>query len=205
MTIKITNVVEPGEMSLSGLDTLSVEENASDLSLETYTAVDPGGATIAWSVEGVDASAFSIGTTSGELSLKASPDYETPTDADTDNIYRVVVKATAGSKSVRRDVTVTVTAVNEPPVISGPTTVRFAENSSGYVATYTVTDPEGDRIHYWSLAGPYSDMLYLYDVNPPKAGSKELEFDYSPDYETRNSYSITITASDGARTMVRWT
>ena len=34
----------------------------------------------------------------GMLSFKASPDFETPTDADTDNIYQVTVQASAGGE-----------------------------------------------------------------------------------------------------------
>ena len=51
-------------------------------------------------------------------------------------------------------VTVTVNDVDEPPVISGTTTIGdYDENGSGVVATYTATDPEGDSNFTWSLGG----------------------------------------------------
>ena len=192
--IHITNVVEPGEITSSGSEILSIAENASVLLLETYTAVDPDGTAITWSVEGADAEAFSIGS-DGALSLREAPDYEAPTDADTDNVYRVVVVATSGSKSVRWDIRVTVTGVNEPPVITGPTDVSFAENGSGFVAEYTVEDPENDTID-WSVAGADWHDFGLYDPSPPRAGRQNLDIEVRPDYETKDTYSITLRASD---------
>ena len=42
------------------------------------------------------------------------------------------------------DVTVTVTAANEPPVITGSDARNFQENGTGTIYTYRATDPEGD-------------------------------------------------------------
>ena len=81
-------------------------------------------------MEGTDASVFSI-SGSGALSFISPPDFESPTDADTNNRYEVTVKATENSENDTLDVTVTVTNVNEAPSITdGTASPRYAENST---------------------------------------------------------------------------
>ena len=74
--------------------------------------------TISWSLSGDDARDFEI-TDQGELSLKASPNYERPADADMDNVYKVTVQAadSVGNRG-ERDVEVTVTNVDEPGAVA---------------------------------------------------------------------------------------
>ena len=65
-------------------------------------------------------------------------------------------KAADGSPSTAIDdsidVTIMVTDVNEPPTLTGTTTVSIAENSGTTVATYTSDDPEGVT-PIWDLSG----------------------------------------------------
>ena len=51
----------------------------------TYTAVDPEGVAIKWSLSGADEADFTIA--GGVLAFAKSPDFEDEKDADTDNIY----------------------------------------------------------------------------------------------------------------------
>ena len=75
--------------------------------------------TISWSLSGADARDFEItdqgNTDMAELSLKDSPNYERPADADMDNVYKVTVQAgdSVGNRG-ERDVEVTVTNAEEP-------------------------------------------------------------------------------------------
>ena len=57
----------------------------------TFTAEDPEGATIDWTLGGVDALLFSI--TGGVLSFEESPDFEMPSDDGANRIYDVIVQA----------------------------------------------------------------------------------------------------------------
>ena len=99
--------------------------------MATYTAVDPEGAAVKWSLAVVgnpvedDAGDFSI-SGDGVLSFKKSPNYEAatgggPADADppsTSNTYSVTVVATdATRKASTKEVTVTVTNVDEPGTV----------------------------------------------------------------------------------------
>ena len=116
----------------------------------TYTADDPENRQITWYLSGDDSGQFSI--TSGALTFSSTPDYETPADADTDNVYLVTVLASDSTNTASLDVTITVTDENETPPVSGQTSVSYEENRTDTVATYTASDPEGTSVT-WSLSG----------------------------------------------------
>ena len=92
------------------------------------------------------------------------------------------------------EVTVTVTDVNEAPVISGPARKSIPENSTGAVASYTAADPEGDSVA-WTLSGTDKGDL---SISPGGV----LRFASTPNYEgptdsnTNNIYSFTVVATD---------
>jgi len=71
--------------------TASVAENQT--SVLTVTSTDVDGGTPDYSiVGGTDAALFSIDDGTGVLSFNAVPDFENPTDADTNNVYSVIVE-----------------------------------------------------------------------------------------------------------------
>ena len=75
------------------LETIFVDENiTTTTAVYTYQATDSDGDTVTYSIPagvagGADGSKFSINSSSGVLTFKASLDYENPTDANTDNQY----------------------------------------------------------------------------------------------------------------------
>ena len=78
---------------------------------------------------------------SGVLTFKAAPNFESPGDANGDNAYEVSVVATDGDgQTSRRDVTVTVTNVNEDGVV----TLSAVQPRIGVPITASLTDPDGD-------------------------------------------------------------
>ena len=172
-------------------------------SVATYVASDPDGDPITWSPHGTDRSDFGI-SSGGVLTFDSSPDYEDPDDSNRDNVYRVTVRASDGSGgSDDRDVTVTVTNVNEnipPDITGGPSSASYAEGGTGSVATYRASDPDGDPIT-WSLPNT-SFETDRFDFGISSGGV--LTFDSSPDYEDPddsnrdNVYRVTVRASDGS-------
>ena len=182
--------------TVSGSAAVSYAENGTG-SVATYTAADPENGTITWSLAGTDAADFSI-SDGGVLSFSATPDYENPADSDADNVYSVTVRASDGTNTGSRAVTVTVTDVNETPTVSGSTAVSYAENGTGSVATYSAADPENATIS-WSLAGTDEGDFSISDGGV-------LSFSATPDYENPadsdndNVYSVTVRASDGTNT-----
>ena len=75
----------------------------------------PGlGADATWSLSGADAGRLQTSALPGCSPSVAPPDYESPADANTDNIYMVMVKANDGTNDAMKAVTVRVTNENEP-------------------------------------------------------------------------------------------
>ena len=211
VTVTVTNLVDDFRVSVStrGSDTkggsggsglgiemtsMSYPEN-STATVATYAAVEPSGNTITWSAAGDDGSLFSM--TGGALSFNSSPDYESPADSDGNNSYVVKVQASDGTETASLDITINVTNVNEAPSVTGETAFNYAEQSTGSVAAYTASDPEGDELT-WSLSGDDSDAFSI--------AAGVLNFANKPNYEepsdsgTDNIYVITVQASDGTYT-----
>ena len=121
VTIKIVDVDEEPEfskrgLSVSGERTVSYPENGtSDVATYTASGADASGAS--WSIEGEDADDFHM-SVGGVLTFRTSPNFESPTDANTDNAYNVIVKASNGNLSDTRAVTVTVSNEDEGGVAS---------------------------------------------------------------------------------------
>ena len=92
------------------------------------------------------------------------------------------------------------------PLHAQDTTISYAENGTGPVATFTATDPEGDTI-VWSVSGGADRASFTID---PEDG--ELTFISPPDYEASeigdgggddnndNTYEVVVTATDNAET-----
>ena len=112
-------------------------ENGTD-PVATYTAVDPEGAEIKWSLSGVDASLFSI--EGGVLAFVKSPNFEAAKDDGGDNIYDVMVEATDGTGHVGREaVKVEVTNVDE----DGTVKLSALQPAPDVPFTATLTDIDG--------------------------------------------------------------
>ena len=149
------------------------------------------------------------GTGAGSFTIDSNGQIRTVSDLDGDiqETYDVTVnvhdgKADDGSTSTTTDdsidVTINVTDVNEPPVLTGTTTIEFAENDTSDVATYTATDPE-DVTPTWDLdgddAGDFSITGgVLRFLNTPNREAPE-------DEDENNVYLVTVEASDGNNTV----
>src|SRR4051812_10360089 len=100
--LNMPSIIHPPTITSNGggdSATISVPENLTAVTIVTATDPDPG-TTLQYSIAGgVDASLFHIDATTGALSLIAVPDYEAPGDANGDNTYDVIVRASDGSLS----------------------------------------------------------------------------------------------------------
>lgn len=108
-------VTTPVITSNGGGATASVSVQEGNTAVTTVAAT--GTATIAFSISGgADAAKFAINSSSGVLTFVAAPDYEVPTDANTDNAYVVIVKAAntdAAGNEFSDTQTITVTVTND--------------------------------------------------------------------------------------------
>ena len=100
ITVTVTNVNEAPTLSAptvtapttwNGFFNFVVEENTPNTTaIATYTASDPDGDTLTWSLESADSEDFEI--VDGELRFETTPDFEDP--VDTSNTYFVIVTVT---------------------------------------------------------------------------------------------------------------
>ena len=146
--ITVTNANESG--NITGPTSVEYPENDTT-TVATYSITDPESNDITWSVAGTDAARLSI-SEEGELSFRSPLDYEAPNDANQDNVYEVTVRASDSDLMSTLEVEITVTNANESGNITGPASVEYPENDTTTVATYSITDPDGDGVT-WSVAG----------------------------------------------------
>ena len=144
LDVTVTVTDENETPVVTGNSLIDYPENGTG-TVATYTAEDPEGTSITWSLSvGDDSRNFSI-SNDGTLTFKTSPDYETPTDANTDNVYLTKVEASDGSLKSELDVTVTVTGVNEAPEFPGMETGAraIAENTEAGQPIGSPVEAEG--------------------------------------------------------------
>ena len=94
--------------------------------------MDDDGELLIYTLAGADASFFSISRNNGQLMTKVSLNFEAR------NSYTVVVTATdppGASDSIQ--VTVNVTNVHDPVHITGVPSVRYPENGTEQIASFT--------------------------------------------------------------------
>ena len=171
------------------------ENSAADTPVTTVTATDPdaaGGDTVTYSSSGLP-TAFSLDTSTGQIKV-SRPSELNHEDDDTDG-YTFSVTATDrkhGTDSI--NVTVTVTDVNEAPVIDGDTSLSHPEHSTADLEDYDATDPEGNDFT-WLISG--TDVSY-FEIST----SGVLTFKNAPDHEDpkddgkNNGYDLTVAAAD---------
>ena len=157
------------------------------------SAMDDDDELLIYTLDGTDASFFSISRNTGQLMTKASLNYEAR------NSYSVVVTATdpsGASDSIL--VTINVTNVHDPVHITGPRSVRYPENGTEPVASFTAFDDAGHVIR-WSLSGRDDDLFTIDDG--------VLSFREPPNYEDpqsgedSNVYRVTVEAAGGRRSV----
>lgn len=130
--------------------------------LYTYRATDPEGTTVVWSLSGADARFFTIDQ-QGQFYFSTStpPDFDARAASGQDHVYQVTVRAGDGWHTASLPVTVTVTDVNEGPVVSGPASFTIRENQRLSGAVYSARDPEGFYVTRWRVGGPDGGDFFI--------------------------------------------
>ena len=214
-----------------GSTTFSVPEGTSTLTV-VATDADARDTVTGYTIvtDSTDSAAFTLvesGENAGTLTFTSVPDFENPTDAAhttpapadaaANNTYILGIEATSGAgariASTIARIAITVTDVNEAPVLSPITLSAVAENTTA-VTTVTATDPDKtsggdarDAITY-TLSGADSGKFQI--TSPGGV----LTFVTAPDYENPsdvasatptnaaadNEYVVVVTATSAAGT-----
>ena len=196
ITIAVTNIDEAPSFAIVTVD-LPVNENTSG-SIHTASATDPEQATLTYSASGPDASLFTLDSSSGELSFNSVPDFETPLDADADNVYQLDLTASDGTLTSSQALSVTITDVNEPhSFASTSVSLLIDENnlSFAYIVEAAADEDQNQQLTY--QLGGTDQAAFDFD-----ASTRTLSFKANPDFETpadadgQNDYQVSITAAD---------
>jgi uncharacterized delta-60 repeat protein len=121
-----------------------------------------------------------------------------PGDNGANNVYDINVIASDGTLTATKAVAITVTNVNEAPVITSAATATFAENGTGTVYTVTATDVDTGTTLTYSLSGTDAN---LFNINNGVVTFKTApNFEVPGDNGANNVYDINVIASDGTLT-----
>ena len=139
----------------------TAQENTTTVA--TFAASEP----VTWSLSGIDADRFSIDP-SGNLRFNTAPDFENPSDSDTNNVYlfNIIATDTAGNTTTQT-MTVTVSNVSEGQ-IGG--TVLNKQGSA--VAGVTIRLSSGGAV----IASTTTNASGAYSFLTLGAGTYEVEF-----------------------------
>ena len=184
------------------------------------SATDEDGDPLTYTLGGVDAAAFGIVGTTGQLQTRAELDYETKDaysvtlmvsdgNGGTDTIGVVINVADEDEAVPDEDPVPVVESIVIPPVNETPkthapvfgdskTTRSIAENTPAGVnigSPVSATDTDADTLTY-SLGGVDGASFSIL------RRSGQLQTKAPLDYETKNAYTVTVTVSDGGRTDV---
>ena len=219
LTVRVTGVNET-PLIFPYLTNDTVEENSTGSTEDSvpvaYTAADPEGDELVWTLGGDDADIFEVlqlgSTPVYAITFKEPPDFENPQSASGDNTYTFTVSVGDSNTNTHPlDVSVTVTNVsevtdvNETPQISPYlTNDTVEENSTGSTedsvpVAYTAADPEGDEL-VWTLGGDDADIFEVLQLGSTPVYT--VTFKEPPDFENPqsaggdNTYTFTVSVGD---------
>ena len=196
-------VTDSGTLSDSQKFTITVADVNDPPVLTTASSLtfdeDDVSSAIGWTASDIDGDSLTLalGTAmSGTLTDLGDGTYNYAPNPDFNGSDSFTVSVTDGLETVEQTVTVTVNAVDDRPVFtSSVDTVSVDENSPRSTVIYSAsaTDVDGDTLVY-SLSGADASFLSIHS----STGTVKLK---SPaDYEAKEAYQFTVTASDGSLT-----
>ncbi|MBD3842791.1 MAG: cadherin domain-containing protein, partial [Campylobacterales bacterium] len=167
--------------------TASVAENQT--SALTITASDLDGDVLTYSLSGTDAALFNINASTGVVTFKTAPDYETKSS------YIFTATASDGTLSSSKDVTISIlNVIAEFPAVLKNIAFSIAENQkSGFLYNDSLVVENGDTpITHILLSGSGSE-----NFEATTDGEIKLKVTGELDYETNTSYKLQAVATNG--------
>ena len=183
----------------AGDDDEDVAENTVAVRTLAASDGDTTGEAITFTIAGgADGGAFEI-VNGNELRFATAPDFENPTDANGVNDYEVTVEASDGTNTTQQTITVTVTDVNEAPLVSlNPESTTVAENSAigtGIKVADILVADDAPGTNDLGLTGADAGDFEIRLGSGP-SGAELFFVGSSPDFEAQSSYDVTVTIDD---------
>ena len=149
---------------------------------------DPGFTNFSYTINGVDANFFSIDG-AGNIVFSSSSDFETQSN------YSITVNVSDGLNITSQAISVSLNDLNdEVPVFTSASSWTIDENNT-IVGSVTAIDQDANSTLSYSISGGDDAGAFILNAN-----NGTLEFATAPDYETKTSYNLEVTVSDGANT-----
>ena len=187
-TKEISNVSE----NITAIATIAASDEDINSNL-SYSLFDSSGAK--------DESLLAIDSATGSVTFLSAPNFESPSDLNSDNTINFSVIVTDGSLSSQADYTFNITNVNESPVIATTDITNISEGSTS-VITIAASDPDAESVLSYSLVNSSSVMDEgLLSID---ASSGAIIFSKAPDYEgptdvgLNNTIEFSVQVSDGS-------
>ena len=147
-------------------------------------------------LSGDDAAAFSlVGDT---LVWASQPDYETPTDANADNIYEITVTADNGEGEFSVAFAVQVTNVDDTvPVITFPTDSPV-QVPSGRLMAFSGRSVDDAQERAWAITGGVDSGKFTIVQSTGRVSFRDAPDYATPaDFDADNDYELTISVTTG--------
>jgi hypothetical protein len=194
VTVAVNDLDEVAPTIISADSAGSVDENADAQVVYTATAEDAGDISggYSWSLTGADEASFAINSTSGDVTMLASPDYESQSE------YNFTVVATdASGNSTEQAVSLSVNNLDEVAAVitSADTTQAIDENSGAGQVIYAATADDSADVSNgitFSLSDDSDSALSI----DSSTGAVSLSDD--PNFEAQSAYNFTVIATDAA-------
>ncbi|MEQ9299526.1 MAG: cadherin domain-containing protein [Cyclobacteriaceae bacterium] len=190
VTVNITDVNDKPQLTTT---TATIAENsAADAAIATLTYSDDEDADVEFTINSGNASGAFALTTAGALTIADSADF----DHETNPEFKLAIKVTETDETTVFSIdtlTVTVTDVNEAPVMT-KTTLSFNENpaAQGIIGAIPVTDPEEDDLTYTITSGNGGGNYAI--VDDTLRANTPAYFDF----ETFTTDTLIVSATDAA-------
>ncbi|WLI11224.1 MULTISPECIES: VCBS domain-containing protein [Pseudomonas] len=188
---------------------VSVAENSTVVTTVAASDADLPAQPLSYSiVGGADAAKFSIVSGTGALTFVSAPNFESPTDSGTNNVYDVIVRASDGTLFDDQAIAVSVTGVNDNnPVITsnggGATaSVSVAENTTAVTTVMAIDADLPAQTLSYSILNTAGTDFSKFSIS----SSGVLTFNSAPNYENAqdvggadgdNAYVVDVLVSDG--------
>jgi hypothetical protein len=162
----------------------------------TVPATDPNGDDLSFAIEGgVDSAAFSIDATSGLLKFLSPPNFESPGDSGTDNVYDLIVKVSDSTLFTTTSVQITVIDTNDPPEMTVPTNLSIDEDFGTTTVILIASDLQNDNISF-SAVSSNSDLVAVENII-----GNTLSLSSNLNVTGNTSITVTATATGGSDTV----
>jgi hypothetical protein len=186
--ITTPNTASVAENTLAVLD---VDATDGDLPSSSLTFSLAGGA---------DAAQFTIDSATGLLQFVVPPNFEAPTDTNLDRVYEVTVGVSDGTLSTTQAVTVSVTDVNDPPVITSGgggdvAQVEVLENVASVLNVVVVND-EGGVPRFRIAGGADAGLFSISNFGGNLAFKTAPDFELPTDANGDNVYEVIVAVDD---------